>query len=58
MMLLYDRRFKYDNLIQRIDGIICDTEAGFEYPEFELDENINEIEKSVLAGGFSCQRVS
>lgn len=34
------------------------TEAGFEYPEFELDENINEIEKSVLAGGFSCQRVS
>ena len=34
------------------------TEAGVEYPEFELDENINEIEKSVLAGGFSCQRVS
>ena len=34
------------------------TEAGFEYPEFELDENINEIEKSVLSGGFSCQKVS
>lgn len=34
------------------------TEAGVEYPEFELDDNINEIEKSVLAGGFSCSKVS
>ena len=34
------------------------TEAGVEYPEFELDDNINEIEKSMLAGGFTCQKVS
>ncbi len=34
------------------------TEAGVEYPEFELDDNINEIEKSVLAAGFNCQKVS
>ena len=34
------------------------TEAGIEYPEFELDENINDVEKRVLSGGYSCQRVS
>ena len=51
------QNFDY-NTIDKKELKAAYTEAGVEYPEFELDDNINEIEKSVLAGGFSCQRVS
>ena len=57
MVLLCDREI-FDMIPVKKEVKAAYTEAGVEYPEFELDENINEIEKSVLAGGFSCQRVS
>ncbi len=46
------------NTINRNEVKAAYTEAGVEYPEYELDENINEIEKSVLAAEFTCQKVS
>ena len=34
------------------------TEAGGEYPEYSLEQDISDIERNMKASGFSCDRIS
>lgn len=48
--------FTYDS-IQREQAITAFVEAGGKYPEYKKDQNIDEIEKSMNAANYTCERI-